>query len=50
MKVIVIVRHAKSSWDHVNMRDHDRPLNARGQRDAPMMADWLASTKFVPRE
>ena len=44
MKTLVIVRHAKSSWDNLSLSDHERPLNKRGERDAPMMgarlADW----------
>ncbi|MBX2929693.1 MAG: histidine phosphatase family protein [Saprospiraceae bacterium] len=42
MKTIYFVRHAKSSWDHAGMRDIDRPLNERGLRDAPFMAQLLA--------
>jgi len=30
------------------MSDHDRPLNQRGQRDAPEMADWIAENGFRP--
>jgi len=48
MKTIVLVRHAKSSWDHINLKDHDRPLNARGLRDAPRMANWLSNSKYNP--
>src|ERR1700761_9000971 len=38
MKTLLIVRHAKSSWDSADISDFDRPLNDRGKRDAPMMA------------
>ncbi len=38
MKQILIIRHAKSSWALAGQEDFDRPLNDRGQRDAPMMA------------
>lgn len=41
MKRIYLVRHAKSSWKHIGLPDHDRPLNARGERDAPMMGRRL---------
>jgi len=41
MKTLLIVRHAKSSWDSVDMSDFDRPLNERGKRDAPVMAQRL---------
>ena len=41
MKRIYFIRHAKSSWDHPALSDHDRPLNKRGIRDAPLMAQLL---------
>lgn len=41
MKQLLVVRHAKSSWDFSSMNDFDRPLNDRGHRDAPMMAKRL---------
>jgi phosphohistidine phosphatase len=41
MKTLLIIRHAKSSWDHVIANDMDRPLNERGKRDAPAMARRL---------
>jgi len=37
MKTLLILRHAKSSWDNPALNDHERPLNARGERDAPRM-------------
>lgn len=42
MKTLLIVRHAKSSWDFPHLNDYDRPLNDRGKRDAPKMAKWLS--------
>ena len=41
MKTLLLARHAKSDWDTAGLRDHDRPLNARGRRDDPMMARRL---------
>lgn len=41
MKSLLLVRHAKSSWDDFSIADFDRPLNDRGKRDAPMMAKRL---------
>ncbi|MBE0643633.1 MAG: histidine phosphatase family protein [Bacteroidetes bacterium] len=41
MKTLYIVRHAKSSWDHAGLTDFERPLNTRGQHDAPMMGTVL---------
>ena len=42
MKDIYFIRHAKSSWSSSAKRDFDRPLNKRGKRDAPFMAQLLA--------
>ena len=48
MKKVTLVRHAKSSWDDVSLRDHDRPLNKRGKRDAPRMGRLLNVEGLVP--
>lgn len=45
MKSLLIIRHAKSSWDSSTTRDFDRPLNDRGKRDAPDMAQRLLDRK-----
>lgn len=42
------MRHAKSSWDAPELSDHDRPLNRRGKRDAPRMAQWLFEYGIIP--
>ena len=41
MKILILVRHAKSSWDQMGLDDFDRPLNERGKKDAPEMAKRL---------
>jgi phosphohistidine phosphatase len=41
MKSVILVRHAKSSWDSIDLSDFDRPLNDRGKKDAPEMAKRL---------
>lgn len=41
MKTLLLVRHAKSSWNDQAQRDIDRPLNERGRQDAPVMAGNL---------
>jgi len=41
MKTLLVIRHAKSSWDNAALNDVDRPLNDRGKRDAPIMAGRL---------
>lgn len=46
--LLALMRHAKSDWADPGLSDHDRPLNARGRRDAPAMAHWLAQQRFVP--
>jgi phosphohistidine phosphatase len=40
-KRLTLLRHAKSSWDNPSLPDRERPLNERGQRDAPMMGRRL---------
>ncbi|WP_029922820.1 SixA phosphatase family protein [Nevskia soli] len=42
MRRLTLIRHAKSSWDYAELSDFERPLNARGRRDAPVMAARLA--------
>ncbi len=41
MKTLILVRHAKSSWDSEGLTDKERPLNERGKADAPEMAKRL---------
>ena len=41
MKKFTLIRHAKSSWSDASLKDFDRPLNGRGIRDAPRMADKM---------
>jgi len=46
MKQLLLIRHAKSSWTNALMDDFDRPLNDRGNRDAPRMAKILFERKI----
>jgi len=48
MKRLTLVRHAKSDWSLPGQNDWDRPLNKRGQRDAPEMARRLRSRRLKP--
>ena len=48
MKTLLILRHAKSSWNHPGLADHERPLNKRGKRDAPRMGRLLQDENLVP--
>jgi phosphohistidine phosphatase len=47
-KTLLILRHAKSSWDHPDLNDHDRPLNKRGRRDAPRMGQLIRQQGLLP--
>lgn len=47
MKLLYIVRHAKSSWDDTELSDFERPLNERGKRDAPRMGKRLKEKSFT---
>lgn len=35
---LLLIRHAKSSWDYPNLDDHERPLATKGREAAPLMA------------
>jgi len=48
MKKLYLVRHAKSSWDNIETDDFVRPLNERGEKDAPHMAKQLKHRDVVP--
>jgi phosphohistidine phosphatase len=49
MKTLLILRHAKSSWEFTELPDHDRPLNNRGKRDAPRIGKTLLKEGFIPQ-
>jgi len=48
MKKLVIIRHAKSSWERPYLDDHSRPLAERGLKDAPKMAKRLKKKGIIP--
>jgi phosphohistidine phosphatase len=48
MKTLLLMRHAKSSWANDGQVDWERPLNERGQRDAPRMGQWLRQQCLAP--
>jgi phosphohistidine phosphatase len=48
MKTLLLIRHAKASWDDPSMKDFDRPLNDRGKKDTPVMAQRLLARKVIP--
>lgn len=45
---LIIMRHAKSDWNHEHISDFDRPLNSRGKQDAPRMAQWMKDVALRP--
>jgi len=45
-KILLLIRHAKSSWDAAVLSDFDRTLNERGKKDAPVMAARLKDKKI----
>lgn len=48
MKTLSLVRHAKSSWDYPDLSDFERPLNKRGNHDAPLMGKLLKDKSVKP--
>ncbi|MVT07047.1 SixA phosphatase family protein [Chitinophaga tropicalis] len=48
MKTLLLIRHAKSSWNDPDMDDFDRPLNKRGKQNAPEMAHRLTHRGITP--
>ena len=50
MKTLTLVRHAKSSWKDRRLSDRERPLNRRGQRDAPGMGQRIAEAGIRPSQ
>ena len=47
---LILTRHAKSDWDNPLDTDHQRPLNPRGKRSAPLIGRWLAAKTYLPHE
>jgi phosphohistidine phosphatase len=45
-KTLLLIRHAKSSWDMSSLNDFERPLNERGKKDAPVMAKRVLSKQI----
>jgi phosphohistidine phosphatase len=48
MKILTLVRHAKSSWSDSSLSDKKRPLNKRGEHDAPVMGRRIAEHGIRP--
>ena len=47
-KHLLLLRHAKSSWDDPGLADFDRPLSGRGLKAAPLVGRELASRGWLP--
>lgn len=47
-RTLILMRHAKSSWDDPGLSDHDRPLNTRGRASAKALGDWLRTKGHLP--
>lgn len=45
---LLLLRHAKSDWNADFGRDHDRPLSARGRRDAAAIGRFLEAPSRQP--
>lgn len=45
-RILIVLRHAKSAWPE-EMPDHRRPLNERGQADAPAAGRWLSGHRYA---
>ena len=48
MKTLLLMRHAKSSWKQKDLPDMERPLNHRGEKDAPKMGHLLKKKDMCP--
>lgn len=48
MKKLLLLRHAKSSWEDASLPDFERPLNERGRRAAPLMGKFMREQGLRP--
>ena len=48
MKKLFIIRHAKSDWQDSTLDDYDRPLNKKGEKNAPFMGQLLKEKNIKP--
>ena len=49
MKDLLLLRHAKSSWEDSELSDFERPLNGRGKRDAPRIGKLILKERLTPQ-
>lgn len=48
MKQLLLLRHAKSSWENSTLTDKERPLNKRGENDAARIGRYLRQVNYLP--
>lgn len=48
-KQLLLIRHAKSDWGSASLTDFNRPLNRRGNTNAPEMAERMVKQRIVPQ-
>ncbi|WP_102867323.1 SixA phosphatase family protein [Pseudovibrio exalbescens] len=46
---LMLLRHAKSDWSNINLRDHDRPLNSRGWHAGELVGKHIAANAIFPQ-
>ncbi len=49
-RTLILMRHAKSSWDDFMQPDHERVLNSRGRESSAAMGNWLTQNDYRPDE
>jgi phosphohistidine phosphatase len=47
-RLLLVLRHAKSSWDDPDLEDHERPLAPRGRQAAELLRRWLRAQAVHP--
>jgi phosphohistidine phosphatase len=48
MKTLLLLRHAKSSWNDAGLQDFDRPLNGRGRKAAETIGRFIRKQRVAP--
>jgi phosphohistidine phosphatase len=48
LKTLLLLRHAKSSWDDPSLPDFQRPLAPRGMKAAPRMGRYMRENDLIP--
>ena len=48
LKILLLLRHGKSSWNDPSLDDHDRPLKKRGRRAATRIGEEIVARDLVP--